>query len=34
MAQRLTDRIVRGLPRPEAGNRVYYDDLVSGFGVV
>jgi hypothetical protein len=23
---------IKGLPRPEAGNRVYYDDLVSGFG--
>jgi integrase len=32
MAQRLTDRIVKALPRPEAGNRVYYDDLASGFG--
>jgi integrase len=32
MAQRLTDRTVKGLPRPEAGNRIYYDDLVSGFG--
>lgn len=32
MAQRLTDRVVKGLPRPKAGNRVYYDDLVSGFG--
>jgi hypothetical protein len=32
MAQRLTDRVVKGLPRPKAGNRIYYDDLVSGFG--
>jgi integrase len=32
MAQHLSDRIVKGLPRPGAGNRVYYDDLVSGFG--
>jgi integrase len=32
MAQRLTDRTVKGLPRPEAGNRIYYDDLGSGFG--
>jgi integrase len=29
---RLTDRIVKGLARPEAGNRIHYDDLVSGFG--
>jgi integrase len=32
MALRLTDRIVRGLPVPAKGNRVYYDDLVRGFG--
>jgi integrase len=32
VVQRLTDRIVKGLPRPEAGNRIYYDDFVSGFG--
>jgi integrase len=32
MAIRLTDRIVRGLPAPASGNRVYYDDLVRGFG--
>jgi integrase len=32
VAQRLTDRMVKGLSRPEAGNRIYYDDLVSGFG--
>jgi integrase len=32
VAQRLTDRIVKGLARPESGNRIYYDDLVSGFG--
>ena len=32
MAIRLTDRIVKGLPAPASGNRVYYDDLVKGFG--
>jgi len=32
MTLRLTDRIVRGLPVPAKGNRVYYDDLVRGFG--
>jgi hypothetical protein len=32
MAKRLSDRIVKGLPCPETGNRIYYDDLVSGFG--
>ncbi|MGB8550244.1 MAG: Arm DNA-binding domain-containing protein, partial [Xanthobacteraceae bacterium] len=32
MAIRLTDRIVKGLPAPASGNRVYYDDLVRGFG--
>ena len=32
MALRLTDRIVKGLPAPASGNRVYYDDLVKGFG--
>ena len=30
--QRLTVRLVKDLPRPQAGNRIYYDDLVSGFG--
>jgi integrase len=29
---RLTDRIVRGLPTPETGNKITYDDLVKGFG--
>jgi hypothetical protein len=33
MAQRLTDRAVKSLPAPEAGNKVYYDDLVRGFGL-
>src|ERR1700722_6130432 len=32
MAQRLTDRSVKGLPLPVRGNRVFYDDVVSGFG--
>jgi hypothetical protein len=33
MAQRLTDRAVKSLPAPDAGNKVYYDDLVRGFGL-
>ena len=32
MALRLTDKIVKGLPVPAKGNRIYYDDLVRGFG--
>jgi hypothetical protein len=32
MAQRLTDRTVRGLPVPTTSNRIFYDDVVSGFG--
>jgi integrase len=32
MALRLTDRTVKGLPAPAKGNRVYYDDVVKGFG--
>jgi hypothetical protein len=32
MAIRLTERIVAGLPAPAKGNRVYYDDVVRGFG--
>jgi integrase len=32
MAIRLTDRIVKGLPAPANGNRVYYDELVKGYG--
>ena len=32
MTQRLTVRLVKDLSRPGAGNRIYYDDLVSGFG--
>jgi integrase len=33
MAQRLTDRAVKSLPAPNTGNRIYYDDLVRGFGI-
>jgi integrase len=33
MAQRLTDRTVKGLPSPAAGNHVTFDDLIKGFGV-
>src|SRR6202040_2496421 len=32
MALRLTERTVKGLPGPAKGNRVYYDDMVKGFG--
>jgi integrase len=31
MAERLTDRLVRGLPAPAAGNKLTYDDVVAGF---
>lgn len=30
---RLTDNAVRSLPAPDKGNRVTYDDAVSGFGI-
>ncbi len=33
MAERITDKLVRGLVPPETGNRIVYDDKVSGFGV-
>ncbi len=33
MAERITDKLVRGLAPPEAGNRIIYDDKVSGFGI-
>ncbi len=33
MAERITDKLVRDLAPPETGNRVVYDDAVSGFGV-
>jgi integrase len=29
---RLTDIVVKRLPKPERGNRIFYDDLVVGFG--
>jgi integrase len=33
MGQKLTDRTVRGLVAPAAGNQITYDSTVSGFGV-
>lgn len=33
MAQRLTDKLVKELPLPAAGNRVHYDDEIRGFGI-
>jgi integrase len=33
MSQHLTDAIVRRLPVPAKGNKVHYDDEVSGFGI-
>jgi integrase len=33
MADRLTDKIIRKLERPTAGNRITYDSAVTGFGV-
>ena len=30
---RLTDKLIKGLPAPERGNRIIYDDLVRGFGI-
>jgi integrase len=32
MAKRLTDAIVKALPKPEQGNRITYDSDVKGFG--
>ena len=32
MATRLTDKILKSLPRPEHGNRITYDDEPRGFG--
>src|SRR5215831_20215203 len=32
MAQRLTDKVVRSLERPPAGNRIAYDTDTKGFG--
>jgi integrase len=33
MAQRLSERLIRDLPSPPSGNRVFYDNEVPGFGV-
>jgi integrase len=33
MAEKLTDRIVKTLPSPAKGSRIFYDEAVSGFGV-
>ncbi len=33
MAQRITDKLVKGLTEPAAGNQITYDDKVPGFGV-
>ena len=33
MAERITDRLVRDLVPPETGNRIVYDNKVSGFGI-
>ncbi len=32
MGERLTDRLVRGLPTPPSGSRITYDSEVAGFG--
>jgi integrase len=32
MSIHLTDPVIRGLPRPDRGNRIAYDDIVKGFG--
>jgi integrase len=32
MAQKLTDKLVRALERPAAGNKIHYDSEVKGFG--
>jgi hypothetical protein len=31
MAERLTDKIVKALPAPTSGNKLYYDVEVKGF---
>ena len=31
-SRHLTDAFIRGLPTPEKGNRLFYDDDVKGFG--
>ena len=33
MAERITDRLVKGLAPPEKGNRIVYDEKVKGFGI-
>ena len=33
MAERITDKLVKGLAAPSTGNRIVYDDKVPGFGV-
>jgi integrase len=32
MAQRLTDKLIKSLPMPPHGNRIYYDGETAGFG--
>ena len=31
--RRLTEKEIRTLPTPEKGNRIYFDDIVGGFGI-
>ncbi len=33
MAERITDKLVKGLDRPAKGNAIIYDDKVTGFGI-
>ena len=33
MGQRITDKLVREITPPESGNRITYDDEISGFGI-
>ena len=33
IAVKLTDKMIKGLPAPERGNRIAYDDGVKGFGL-
>lgn len=30
---RLTEKLIKGLPSPDAGNAITYDDLIRGFGI-
>ena len=32
MGQRITERFIKSLTAPEAGNRVFYDSDITGFG--